>query len=274
MSGRPIAPWKQLSDARRALGAGPLWGRPAAAILVPAYGAGLLLACRGNWLTLPALIVCAVIVGGIVFAVASSWIRGVDFNAWLEADPRHRRGSCQWLIWRGEYSGQPCLACLATMPRRERRSWLEAAASPAVRAGWLGESGGGTPAPVRDAGSVRVEWLVWQLLPVGLLAAAVHQWTSSDPADRQAALPLALAVLLVAGINLHRARHARTSSDADDPAAAGPGPCESCGWVPGSVTVRFADGVQFLVCATCLAGGVHHSRQPVDGTTAAAEVSR
>ena len=259
----------QLSQARRALGAGPTWGRPAAAVLVLAYAAGVLLACHSGWLTTPTRVLAVAVCGGVALTLTARWTRGVDFNAWVEADPRHRRGSCQWLIWRGEYSGQPCLACLASMPRHERRRWLRAAASPAVTAGWLGEPGPvkGTPAPVRDAGAVPVGWLAWQLLPVGLLAAAVHQWTSSNPADRQSALPMALAVVLVAGINLHRARQVSRPSPStvtDEPStSAGSRGCDSCQWAPASVTVRFGDGVQFDVCAPCLATGVHHTAPQV-----------
>jgi hypothetical protein len=241
------------------LGAGPTWGRLAAAVLLVAYLAGSLLVCNLGWLTSPSAISAAAAAGALVLALAVRWSRGVDFNAWLEADPRHRRGSCQWLIWRGEHSGRPCLACLASMPRRERRRWLQAAASPAVAAGWLGEPAAESArrTRLRDAGEVQAGWLAWRLLPVGLLTLAVHQWTSGDATDRQTALPLSLATVLTAVISLDRGRRAGERDQVLEPVAGRSALCESCERMPATVTVRFPDAVVFTVCATCLAGGVH-----------------
>jgi len=184
----------------------------------------------------------------------------VDFNEWLEADPRHRRGSCQWLIWRGEYSGRPCLACLASMPRRERRRWLQAAASPAAAAGWVVQPAAGSERPprLRDGGEVQAGGLAWRLLPIGLLTLAVHQWSSSDVTDRRTALPLTLATVLTAAFSLSRGRGAqrdRVIEAGTDRSAL----CESCERMPAAVTVRFPDCLVFAVCATCLATGVHQS---------------
>jgi hypothetical protein len=248
----------QLTQARRALGAGPIWGRPAAAALLVASVGGLLSGLRADWFASPQRASAAAVLLAVALGVAVRWSRGVDFDLWVEADPRHRRGSCQWLIWRGEYSGQPCLACRVSMPRQGRRRWMAAAASPAVAVGWLGEPTADADRPVRlrDAGVVRVGWLVWQLLPAGLLALAVHQWVSGSPADRQTALPLALATVLTAAIALHRGSDAADEEAAGGPAA-GAGVCESCDRMPATVTVRFPDAVLFAVCGTCLAAGVH-----------------
>ena len=248
-----------LNDARRVIGAGPSWGRPAAAVLIVGYVTALLLAA---WAGVLASAPGAILAGActiVVLTAAGSWSRGVDFNAWLEADPRHRRGSCQWLIWRGEYSGQPCLACLASMPRRERRRWLAAVASPAVVTGWLDSpdpgGAGQRPEPLRDAGRVQVGWLAWQLLPAGCLLAAVHAYLSNDPATHRTALPLALAVMVTSAVNLYRRRDDRTNTA---PPQAGQIPqCESCHRSPGTVTVTFLDGATFHICALCLDAGSH-----------------
>jgi hypothetical protein len=251
-----------LNAARRAMGAGPLWGLPAAVGLVVGYAVAVLLTARAGVLDSPTDVLLAAGGAAAVLVMAASWSRGVDVNAWLEADPRHRRGSCQWLIWRGEHSGKPCLACLASMPARERRTWLHAAESPAVVDGWIGQPGpqpAGTDAAVRDAGSVRAGWLAWQLLPLGCLLAAVAQWTSKAPGDHRAALPFALATVVTAAVNLFlrpgAAHSDRSGALASDPIVSGS--CESCRHLPGTVTVLFPDGVTFTVCAGCLAAGVH-----------------
>ena len=247
-----------LNAARRAMGAGPLWGRSAAIALLTAYAVALLLTRQTGALSSVPVLMLAGSGGVIVLATSVAWCRGVDFNAWLEANSRHRRGSCQWLIWRGEYSGTPCLACLASMPARERRTWLQAAASPAVAAGWLteAETNHGRTA-VRDAGAVRAGWLAWQLLPVGCLLAAVVNWTGGSPNGAGLALPLALATVLTAAVNvlLRPGGSRRPAPDRADDAAARV--CESCHQLPGTVTVRFPDDVRFSVCAGCLAAGVH-----------------
>jgi hypothetical protein len=273
-----VASPAMLNQARRVLGAGPTWGRPASAALVVAYAAVVQLVARANWVAPFALYVAALSSGAVVLGLAVRWSRGVDFNAWLEADPRHRRGSCQWLIWRGEYSGRPCLACLASMPRRERRRWLQAAASPAVTAGWLGEPAAASEkrTRLRDVGEVEAGWLAWRLLPVGLLTLAVHQWTSGDATDRQTALPLSLATVLTAVISLNRGRRGSARDQVGEPAAAGLALCESCERMPATVTVRFPDGVVFTVCATCLAAGVHQPTAQPGGSVGSSvgEVSR
>lgn len=252
---KPASP-AALNAARRALGAGPLWGRPAAAALLSVHAAALLLLLKSGVIGSVPVLLLAGSGTVIVLATAIAWCRGIDVNAWLQAEPRHRRGSCQWLIWRGEYSGMPCLACLASMPARERRTWLQAASSPAVVAGWLTESGHSRPA-VRDAGAVRAGWLAWQLLPAGCLLAAVVNWTAGTPTGARLALPLALAAALTATVNLFLrsggARH--PAAGAEDGAVTRV--CESCHRMPGTVTVRFPDEATFSVCAGCLAAGVH-----------------
>jgi hypothetical protein len=242
-----------LSQTRQALGAGPAWGRPATTVLVLAYGSAIELASWAGWLAWPAVSISAAAVGLTVLVLATRWCRGVDFNAWLQADSRHERGSCQWLIWRGERSGRPCLACLATMSRRERRQWLAAPSIPTpARAEHCADA---LPGRVRDAGTVPAGWLAWQALPLAFLLLATVQWSSDSPLDRRTALPLALAAVVTAAVNL-RSNRARTTSLS---AAARPveGVCESCRTAPATATVRFADAATFAVCGLCLAAGVH-----------------
>jgi hypothetical protein len=107
--------------------------------------------------------------------------------------------------------------------------------------------------------SVRVGWLAWQLLPIGYLLLAAIQWTSKDPADHRVALPLALAAVVTVAVNLFLRPGGTARADTQQPDRAHlprrPS-CESCWRSPGTVAVRFPDGVAFAVCAGCLAAGV------------------
>ena len=149
-------------------------------------------------------------------------------------------------------------------PRLGRRAALgQAAESPAIVTGCIGAPSSEpavAPAPVRDAGSVRVGWLAWQLLPIGYLLLAAIQWTSKDPADHRVALPLSLAAVVTLAVNLFLRPGGTARADTQQPDRAHlprrPS-CESCRRNPGTVAVRFPDGVAFAVCAGCLAAGVH-----------------
>ena len=115
----------------------------------------------------------------------------------------------------------------------------------------------GRAVPSTDAGSVNIGWLIWQLLPIGCLFAAVINWTGGSPNSHDLALPLALAAVLTAAVNVllrpGGARHPAANT-ADSAMAR---VCESCHRLPGTVAVRFSDDVTFSVCADCLAAGVH-----------------
>ena len=134
-----LIPREVLNAARRDLGAGPTWGRTVGTLMLFGYSAVSLLLVRAGLVATTSAVVGLVTVGVLLAGTAGRLGRGIDVNRWLTVNPRHQRGSCQWLIWRGEQTGHPCVHCLAGMSRQERRHWLEAAASPAVVAGWIGD---------------------------------------------------------------------------------------------------------------------------------------
>jgi hypothetical protein len=245
----------EIRAARREIGAGPTWGGPAAIVLVAGSVAVAMLAGRSGPLSTPA---AGVALLGVVLAgfLVAGWLcRTADFNKWLEYHPRHGRGSCQWLIWRGELSGRPCAACLAGMGRRERRYWLSPPATIVV--GTVPTTPPGRPVrralPRADGGAVSVESLLMMVLPPFLLFTATVAGFSSDPRTHAATWPLLFAGLVLAALNLHLAHTAsRTTARG---VAVDPAGCESCRQTPATVGVRFADGVNFAVCGTCLAGG-------------------
>lgn len=227
----------------------------------------------GVWLAghAPARVAGAVL--GLVVVLAGftvarrSWRPG--FNEWLDAVPHHRRGSCQWLIARGELSGTPCQLCMALMGRGERRYWTARTTGTSTGATTTGRLPGrlGVLVRARDAGAARIGALGLPLLSGGCLVLGFFNRASDDAQTRATALPLALACMLTAGIGLTRGR-SRTSTDQDSDGAAveasvtalgsAGAVCESCRTAPGTVRVVFTDGAVFMVCPSCARGAYGH----------------
>jgi hypothetical protein len=244
----------ELRAARRALSAGPSWGRGAAATIVAAVAVSITLAARTGLLTSPLAAAVGALVAVAGFGVAGWLCRPGDFNRWLAFDPRHGQGSCQWLIWRGVMLGRPCAACLSRMSGRERRYWLRPQVTVAVGlAPPTAPISDRLALPSADSGAVSVETFLFLVLSSFLVVAATSAWLSPAARIRSAAWPLLLASLVIASVSLHAHRRRPPGTGFQTPPE--PTLCESCHRVRGSVRVLFPDGVAFTVCAACLAGG-------------------